>query len=50
VRLAREWEDGRMPFAGGIDDQPAWTVEAIEVVRQTWSRMRADRDRRHAQR
>lgn len=47
VRLARAWGEGHLPEPGGVQDQSAWTVAAIEVVTNTWSRMRqAEWDRK----
>ena len=41
VRLAANWRDGRMPEAGGVQQQAAFTVAAIETILNVWSRMRA---------
>ncbi len=41
VRLARCWRDGMLPGAGGVEDQPAWTVAAIEIVLTAWAKLRA---------
>ena len=41
VRLAQRWREGQLPVPGGVQDQPAWTVAAIEVVTGTWSKMEA---------
>lgn len=46
VRLAAGREDGLLPVAGGMQDQPAWTMAAIEVVRGAWGKLRAARDAR----
>lgn len=41
VRLARVWSEGILPEPGGLQDQSAWTVAAIEIVNAAWGRMRA---------
>lgn len=46
VKAAREYEDGKMPFGGGFEEQPAWTMAAIEIVRRAWAKLRDARDRR----
>lgn len=43
VRLARGWRDGFLPGPGGIGDQAAFTVAAIEVVLTAWQKMEAAR-------
>lgn len=45
IRLARNWEAGLLPEAGGVQDQALRTVQAIETVVATWSRLRMARDR-----
>lgn len=48
VRLARAWSEGMLPEEGGVMDQAAWTVTAIEVVTGAWNRMRkAEWDRKN---
>lgn len=42
IRLAREWRSGKLPEAGGVGDQAACTVAAIEIVLATWARMEAE--------
>ena len=46
LRLARNWREGVLPEAGGVGDQSAWTVAAIETVLTAWQKLQADRDRR----
>jgi hypothetical protein len=46
VRLASSWREGVLPDAGGINDQPARTVAAIQTVLSAWSKMRAAADKR----
>ena len=47
VRCARRWEDGVLPHAGGVQDQPQWLVAAIEIVLRAWGKLRAaELDRR----
>lgn len=46
VRLASNWREGLLPEAGGVQDQAAWTVAAVEVVLGAWGKMRAQRDRK----
>ena len=41
VRLAARWREGQLPGPGGVQDQPAWTVAAIEVVTGAWAKMEA---------
>lgn len=41
MRLAAAWRDGMLPQAGGVNEQAAWTVAAIETVLGTWSRLQA---------
>lgn len=41
VRLASAWRDGLLPEAGGINDQPAWTAAAVQIVLAAWGRMEA---------
>jgi hypothetical protein len=45
LRLAGCWQDGRLPDDGGVADQSAWTVAAIDVVLEAWSKLRAARDK-----
>lgn len=45
VRLAMAWEAGTLPEAGGVQNQAAITVAAIEVVRSAWAKLRAARDK-----
>ena len=40
VRLAASWRDGRLPEPGGVNNQAAFTVAAIEMVLNAWSKMR----------
>lgn len=41
IRLARGWREGVLPESGGMGDQAAWTMEAVEIVCGTWNKMRA---------
>ena len=41
VRLAARWREGQLPGPGGVQDQPAWTVAAIELVTGAWGKMEA---------
>ncbi len=41
IRLAGNWRDGRLPESGGVQQQAAFTVAAIEIVLNAWNRMRA---------
>ena len=41
VRLAQRWREGQLPGPGAVQDQPAWTVAAIEVVTGVWNKMEA---------
>lgn len=45
VKLARNREDGFLP-EDGVPIQAAWTMAAIHIVRRTWDKLRAARDRR----
>ena len=40
IRLAANWRDGRLPEPGGVNNQAAFTVAAIEMVLNAWSKMR----------
>lgn len=44
VRLAARWREGQLPESGGVQEQAAWTVNAIEVVTGTWKRMQEAHD------
>lgn len=46
VRLASRWREGMLPEAGGVQDQAAFTVAAVEVVLTAWGKIQADRDRK----
>lgn len=46
VRLASAWRDGVLPEPGGVQDQAASTVAAIEIILSAWAKLRADRDRK----
>lgn len=46
VELAASREDGLLPRAGGLLEQPAWTMAAIEVVRGAWAKLERDAARR----
>lgn len=41
VRLAAAWREGVLPEAGGVQDQAAWTVAAIEIVLTAWGKLQA---------
>lgn len=41
VRLAREREDGLLPARGGVCEQSAWAIAAIDIVRMAWAKLRA---------
>lgn len=41
IRLALRWREGVLPGPGGVQDQAAWTISAIETVTGTWARMEA---------
>lgn len=43
VRIARYWRDGMLPEPGGVADQAAITVAAVEIVLATWAKMEAAR-------
>jgi hypothetical protein len=47
VRLARNWREGVLPEAGGVNDQAASTVAAIEIVLTAWAKMQAARDEKN---
>ncbi|MBS7669333.1 hypothetical protein [Croceicoccus gelatinilyticus] len=44
IRLARNWRDGALPEAGGVQDQAAMTAASIEVVLVTWRKLQDARD------
>lgn len=44
VRLAHNWREGVLPEPGGVNDQAAVTVQSIEIVLATWSKLQAKRD------
>ncbi len=44
--LARRWGEGLMPLPGGLWDQPARIVAAIEIVRTAWAKLEAERLRK----
>lgn len=44
VRLAGRWREGLLPGPGGVQDQAAWTVHAIEIVLGAWLKLQAARD------
>lgn len=46
IRLAHNWRDGVLPEAGGVQDQAAWTVAAVDIVLGAWGRMRAAEDKK----
>lgn len=46
VRLAGAWREGVLPEAGGVLDQAARTVAAIECVVATWCKLEANRFKR----
>ena len=39
VRLAARWRDGHLPETGGVIEQAAWNVAAVEVVLGAWRKM-----------
>lgn len=41
VRLANRWREGMMPEAGGVQDQAAWTVAAVEIMLSAWGKLEA---------
>lgn len=41
VQLALRWRDGLLPESGGVQEQAAWTVNAIDVVLAAWRKMQA---------
>lgn len=41
VGFARDREEGLLPGKGGIGDQSAWAMAAIDIVRRSWSRLRS---------
>lgn len=44
IRLAANWRDGRLPDPGGVQQQAAFTVAAIELIQSVWAKMQAARD------
>lgn len=46
MRLASNWREGRLPEAGGVNDQAAWTAAAVEIVLSAWAKLRAARDKK----
>lgn len=44
VKLARNWEDGFLP-EDSVPVQAAFTMAGIHIVRRTWGKMRAARDK-----
>lgn len=40
VRLAHEWREGRLPEAGGVHQQAAFNLAAIEIVHGAWAKLR----------
>lgn len=46
IRLANSWKEGVLPCTGGINDQPARTVAAIQTVLAAWNKMRAAEEKR----
>jgi hypothetical protein len=46
IRLASNWREGTLPGAGGVQDQSAWTVEAVETVLTAWAKLRDARDKK----
>ena len=46
VRLASNWREGTLPETGGVQEQAAWNVAAVEIVLTTWNRMRDARDKK----
>ena len=44
VRLASNWRDGRLPDAGGVGQQAAFNVAAIEIILAAWGKLQAHRD------
>lgn len=46
VRLAQQWREGVLPGPGGVQDQAALTVAAIDVVLTAWAKLEAARDQK----
>ena len=43
VRLAAGWRDGRLPDPGGVQQQAAFNVAAIELILGAWAKLEAAR-------
>ena len=44
MRLASNWREGLLPEPGGVGNQAAFTVAAIEIILSAWSKLRTARD------
>lgn len=47
VRLARNFREGVLPGPGGLQNQAARTVAAIEIILSAWGKLQAERDKRN---
>lgn len=43
VRLALNWREGRLPERGGVAEQAAFTVAAIDIILTAWGKLEAAR-------